>query len=184
MATDEAYKQRIKTHDYSALTILWNEIISDNAMDMGWNSGKALEYLVIRAFELSGAEVTYPYQVTLSKQVIEQIDGVVYYKGLSCLVESKEYQQDAVNFEPIAKLRNQLMRRPAATIASVFSLSGFTEPALTLSNFISPQTILLWEKDEIAYGLQNNNMGDCLWMKYRCCIEHGISNYNVISQSI
>ncbi|MCU0352569.1 MAG: hypothetical protein MUD08_02330 [Cytophagales bacterium] len=183
MATDDMYRQRVKAYDYAALLVLWEEININDATD-GWESGKALEYLVIRAFELSGSEVTYPYQVKFSKQVIEQIDGVVYHKGLACLVECKEYQQDAVNFEPIAKLRNQLMRRPAATVASIFSLSGFTEPALTLSNFVSPQTILLWEKDEIEYGLKNKNMSHCLWIKYKYCIEHGISNFNVISQSI
>ncbi len=44
----------------------------------------------------------------------------------------------SVNFEPIAKLRSQLMRRPSSAIASLFSMGGFTEPALSLLNFIYP----------------------------------------------
>ena len=43
----------------------------------------------------------------MGEDEVEQIDGIVYAEGLACLVESKD-QIKAVNFEPIAKLRNQL----------------------------------------------------------------------------
>ena len=49
-----------------------------------------LEYLVIRAFEVEGAPVTYPYTVFVGGTVVEQIDGAVYTDGLSCLVECKD----------------------------------------------------------------------------------------------
>jgi hypothetical protein len=59
------------------------------------------------------------------------------------LIECKDTFKE-VNIEAIAKLRNQLLRRPAATIVSVFSRSGFTEAKVTLTGFVAPQTILLW----------------------------------------
>jgi len=90
---------------------------------------------------------------TIKRNDLEQIDGVVYVNGLACLVECKDYQK-AINFEPIAKLRSQLMRRPSTTIASIFSIEGFTEPASILLDFIHPQTILAWEKNQIGYCLR------------------------------
>ncbi|MDM8551931.1 restriction endonuclease [Desulfobacterales bacterium HSG2] len=83
---------------------------------------------------------------------LEQIDGVVYTEGLAFLVECKD-QAENVNIEPVAKLRNQLSRRPPATMGMVFSRSGFTESAVMLEQKTSPQRILLWEGYEIAYAL-------------------------------
>jgi hypothetical protein len=145
-----------------------------------------LEYFILRAFELEGAEVRYPYSVPLnristqnSQRDMEQIDGVVYTQGIACLIECKDYKE-AINFEPIAKLRSQLMRRPSSTIASIFSLSGFTEPALMLLNFIQPQTILAWEKDEITYCLEKRSFCNALVRKYYKAIELGTYNFSAI----
>ncbi|UUO15978.1 MULTISPECIES: restriction endonuclease [Aphanizomenonaceae] len=87
----------------------------------------------------------------LDGEEIEQIDGVVYADGLSCIIECKDTAKP-VKIEPIAKLRNQLLRRPAATIGSIFSRSGFTEASETLAGFVAPQTILLWGGEEIKYS--------------------------------
>jgi hypothetical protein len=77
-----------------------------------WDEGKALEYLVLRAFQLDGAEVAWPYTVKVKDRIVEQIDGVMYVDSLACLIECKDTSQE-VNIEAIAKLRNQLLRRPA-----------------------------------------------------------------------
>jgi hypothetical protein len=53
----------------------------------------------------------------------------------------------------MAKLRNQLLRRPSGVIGCVFSSAGFTGPALTLARYMSPQAILLWQGPEIEYLL-------------------------------
>ena len=58
--------------------------------------------------------------------IVEQIDGAVHTNGLSCLIECKD-QAGNVNIDPIAKLRNQLLRRPPAVCGILFSTSGFTE---------------------------------------------------------
>ncbi len=186
MATESEYKTLIQAYDALQLIGLWKNIQEENTPE--WAPGKALEHLILRAFELENAEVRYPYSVPMntvyshnSKQHIEQIDGVVYTQGIACLIECKDHAE-AINFEPIAKLRRQLMRRPSATIASIFSMAGFTAPALTLLNFIHPQTILAWEKDEIAYCLENKHFCKSLVRKYRQAIEFGMYNFSAIDE--
>jgi hypothetical protein len=184
MTTESEYKTKIQTYSALELPDLWQNIQEGNTQD--WAAGKAFEYLILRAFELEKAEVRYPYSVPMStisssnsNRDMEQIDGVVYTQGVACLVECKDYTA-AINFEPIAKLRSQLMRRPSATIASIFSMAGFTDPALTLLNFIHPQTILAWEKDEITYCLEKENFCNSLVKKYRKAIELGTYNFSAI----
>ncbi|MBI3272877.1 MAG: hypothetical protein HYZ53_28070 [Planctomycetes bacterium] len=103
--------------------------------DEAWPPGKAFEYGILRVFELFGGEIVqWPFEVTVGPGVVEQIDGVVFDPDLRTyfLVESKQ-QAEPLNFEPIAKLRAQLERRPVSTMGLVFSPSGFTRPALVLA---------------------------------------------------
>lgn len=145
--------------------------------------GKALEYSILRAFEIEGATVRWPYSVKMDGDEIEQIDGVVYSDGLSCLIECKD-QNSNVNVEPIAKLRNQLLRRPSGVIGVVFSRTGFTEPAQTLARFTAPQTILLWSGDEFEFALTKKYMRKGLLAKFRNCIEHGLPDYNLAVEEL
>ncbi|NER21416.1 MAG: restriction endonuclease [Symploca sp. SIO1C2] len=170
------YEKKISDYDWHDLSQLWKSIESGNTP--GWESGKAFEYFILRAFQLEGAEVTWPYSVRVNGEELEQIDGVVYSDGIACLIECKDTAK-SVNIEPIAKLRNQLQRRPATAIGSVFSRSGFTEPAFTLAQFITPQTVLLWSGEEIYYALENKCFRQGLFKKYRFCIERGITYYNI-----
>jgi hypothetical protein len=165
--TDPEYEQQISTYGWLQLNDLWQAI--DVKDTPGWSKGKAFEYLIVRAFELSGAKVRYPYSVREDGQTIEQIDGVIYYHHFSCLLECKD-QTDPVNFEPIAKLRSQLMRR-ATTIGNVFSMSGFTEPALKLMRTLSPQIILLWQREEIELCLKGKDIIEAFLLKYRYYVE-------------
>lgn len=166
MPSEKDLKNRIQTYGWTELEILWQQIQEGNTPD--WASGKALEYFILRAFELEKAEVRYPYSVGN----VEQIDGVVYFENIACLIECKNCT-DPINFEPIAKLRSQLMRRPVTTIGSIFSISGITQPALKLLDTIQPQTILIWEQAEIHYCLENKNFCASLIKKYRAEIEFG-----------
>jgi hypothetical protein len=183
MATKSELENECSIREYKnweELKALWQDIQNDNTSP-NWQSGKAFEYLIIRAFELevSSKKVRYPYGVSMNvispkenDKDLEQIDGVVYVEGIACLIECKDYRKK-IDFEPIAKLRNQLMRRPSGTIASIFSMEGFTEPAMMLLNFIYPQTILAWEADEIEYCLQNESFSEGLIEKYRKAVEEG-----------
>lgn len=187
MATEADYQEKIKSFTWNDLEELWNEIQQQRTS--GWDSGKALEYLVLRAFQLDDAEIRWPYSVRLQAngEELEQIDGVVYIGELACLTECKDYhdkqgKKKSVNFQPIAKMRNQLMRRPSSTIGSIFSSGGFTSPALTLANFTYPQTILLWSGDEIEYCLKKKNLCQALTTKYRKCVEFGVHNYDITTE--
>lgn len=163
---------------------MW-KLLRDGLPVVGWSPGKALEYLLLRAFEIEGAEVEWPYSVRdeIAGGVLEQIDGVVYCDGLACLIEAKDVAT-ALNVEPLAKLRNQLMRRPSIAIGAVFSRSGYTQPALTLARFLAPQTILLWEADDIDVALPSSGMRRGLRVKFRSAIQSGEFHYALAAEVI
>jgi hypothetical protein len=172
----------IQSLDWEGLRLLWDQIMTRNTP--GWDAGKAFEYLVLRAFQLDGAEVKWPYRVQLFGQEVEQIDGVVYCSHLSCLVESKDLSEDPVDISPIAKLRNQLLRRPSGIVGLVFSRTGFTDPSRLLSQFSLPNTILLWSGQEVRYALDREIICELLILKYRVCIEHGLPDYLITERDI
>jgi hypothetical protein len=175
--TEAEYRDKVGTLDHTGLVGLWEEIEAGNTP--GWEPGKAFEYSVLRAFELEGARVTWPYRVELAGQVVEQIDGVIYAADLVCLVESKQHSQP-INIETIAKLRNQLARRPVSAIGLVFSYAGFTEPARLLTRYLAPQTILLWTREEIEHALRGQQMVLGLALKFKYAVEHCVPDYNLL----
>jgi hypothetical protein len=105
---------------------LWKDIQARTTAPT-WPAGKALEYLIVRGFELEGTSVVWPFSVRdpETNEELEQIDGVVYAQGLSAVVEAKDFDdRSKVNIEPIAKLRSQLLRRPSGVLGAVFSRTG------------------------------------------------------------
>ncbi|HEV7589801.1 MAG TPA: restriction endonuclease [Longimicrobium sp.] len=167
-ATD--YAARIRALDWEGLRDLWDRSARGTAA--GWPPGKAFEYLILRAFELDGAVVRFPFEVTLGDAVIEQIDGVVYSGHLSCLIEAKD-TADPVDVGALAKIRTQLARRPGGTLGAVFSRSGFTDPAVALAGYFAPHAVLLWSGEEVTECLQERNISSVLLAKFRECVEHG-----------
>ena len=109
--------------------------------------------------------------------VAEQIDGAVYHGGFACPVESKDYS-DPNNIEPIAKLRNQLTRRPVGALGLLFARNGFTEPAKTLTRMINPLNILLWEFEELEKGLSTGTMCQALKTKFFYAVEMAIPDHD------
>ena len=180
MPTAAEYRKKIESlQTRDSRVSLYSQICSGTTD--GWEPGKAFEYLVLRAFELEQAEVTWPYQVSLLGSTVEQIDGAVYavhHGSLWCLVEAKD-TAEKINVEPIAKLRNQLIRRPSTTVGLVFSRSGFTEVARTLAQFMAPQSILLWEGDEFQHALVEGILIESLFEKFRRLIEHGEASFDI-----
>ena len=167
MPTGIEYQQRIAAYNSLQLLQLWQEI--QTGLTPGWDPGKAFEYLVIRAFELEGAAVTYLFLVRLGGgTVVEQIDGAVsvYSGGLSCLVECKD-QEGNLAIDPVAKLRNQLLRRPLGVVGLVFSSTGVTESMLILAQYSANQAILLWNSSDLTYALSHQRMHVGLTQKYR-----------------
>lgn len=181
MPTGAEYQVRIEEFSWEELQTLWMAIEQRDTTE--WEAGKAFEYLILRAFQLDGAEVRWPYSVQLFGEEIEQIDGAVYCAGLSCLVESKDLAEN-VAIAPVAKLRNQLLRRPVGTVGLMFSRTGFTDPARVLAHFALPQAILLWSGEEIAYALRQKTICELLVLKYRVCVESGLPDYDVRERDI
>jgi len=182
MATSLEYQNKISKFDKADLVNLWEEIKIGATPDR--DQGKTFEYLIIRAFEIEGAAVRYPYSVKLDdNEIIEQIDGAIYFENFSCLIESKN-TDEPMNIEPVAKLRNQLLRRPSAVIGIIFSKSGFTSPAITLARFLSPQTILLWTGEDLEYALKRRSMKVGLRAKFYHCVENALPDYNLLEMEV
>ena len=182
--TANEYERLIRQYDYKKLIKLWENVKKSEAIK-GWGTGKAFEYLILRGFELEGGETRYSYSVTMGevvyseeKRTIEQIDGAIYLEGLSFLVECKDQSED-IDIEAIAKLRNQLLRRPAGIIGVVFSRTAFTDSAVRLARFVSPQAILLVTGAEIDAALRGKYLCKGLVAKYRACVEKGMPDYNI-----
>jgi hypothetical protein len=176
MATETDYQQRITAYDHAQLLTLWEEIQADDTP--GWEPGKAFEYLVIRSFELEGATVTYPFSVRLGGTIVEQIDGAIYSDGLACLVECKD-QGGNLSIDPVAKLRNQMLRRPAGVVGLVFNTGGFTNGVKILARYSANQAILLWNGVDIECSLGNQEMRAGLVKKYRYCVERALPDYSL-----
>lgn len=166
---------KIRALGWAGLRDLWVKIQADDTPD--WPPSFTFEYLVVRAFDLDGAVVRWPYRSILDGVVTEQIDGVVVAAGLHALIESKA-QKDSVTIEPIAKLRNQLMRRPVATIGLFFITSSYTPPALILAKYLTGQTILLWHSTEIDFALETEKIVLLLQAKYLACVKDGVPSTN------
>ncbi len=179
MPTTTENTRRVRALGWVGLKQLWARISRGETDD--WGAGKAMEFLILRAFQLDRADVTWPYDVSSDGKAIEQIDGVVYCDGLAVLLESKDYSK-AVNFEPIAKLRQQLTRRPPSAIGCCFARSGFTQEAILLAQRNTPQNVLLWYGDEILFSLRKRQIRKGLVAKYRHSVEHALPDFKINRQ--
>lgn len=170
---EEQYVQRIRAMDRPALMRLWERLWDGRKLD-DWPPGKAFELLVLRAFEQEGAYVVWPYLVSplapldLSGMV-EQIDGAIYVDGMSCLVESK-HQRAPIHFGPVARFKARLDRRPPGVLGLMFSVSGFTDPALREAYIHPVRNVLLWDGADIAFAIRHG-MRAGLQAKWRWAVE-------------
>ncbi|MGO8675310.1 MAG: hypothetical protein ACLQVX_05510 [Limisphaerales bacterium] len=175
MPTAAQYEQMIGCLRYPGIIRLWGRIQAKNTP--GWDAGKALEYLILRAFQIEGATVAWPYQINSGNGTIEQIDGIVYSDYLTCIFECKNLK-GALDYDTIAVLHLQLQRRPAGVIGCCFSTGGFTLPALDLT-VRGRQEIALWDNDDIDYALRAHKMRKALLAKYRHCVERAMPDLNL-----
>lgn len=177
---DVRYKRLAQSLGWGDLRSLWAEIKSGSTPD--WHNGKALEHLVARGFELSGLEVEYPYYVPPGGRVIEEIDGIVYLGQMPFLIECKD--RDGVDIETFAKLRNQLMRRPPATMGCIFSTGAFSSTALILADFAIPHQITLWSSEDIETALGEEDFKKPLLKKYHNLCKYGMTELSPIYKSL
>jgi hypothetical protein len=156
---------------------MWDVLYAGDNLP-GWPPGRALEYLVLRAFQLEGAQVTWPYEVRKRDVLLEQVDGAVYFDGLTCLIETKAHS-GPIDFMPISRMKARLLRRPRTVTGAVFSIGEFTEAALHLADALPPPDVLLWDGDDIDWALRRRAMRVGMRKKQRYAIEHGFVNLDL-----
>lgn len=175
--TDEGrgseYQRRVLALDHSGLLELWQGLQA-GVSPPDWPAGVLLEYLILRAFQLEGAEVTWPYRVYRNGVLLEQIDGVVYFDGVSCLVECKDMTR-AVDTLAIVKLKSQILRRPPTTIGALLCTGEVSQAAFTLVEMLPPPDVLLWEGEEIDQALRGHQLLKGMRRKLRYAVEMGFA---------
>jgi len=164
MGRERRYVEQIRVLDRLGLIRLWEWIQAGLPIE-GWATGKAFEYLILRAFELEQAEVIWPYSVGRS----EQIDGALFVDGMSCLIEAKEHTSP-IGLGPIARLRARLDQRPPGVIGLLFSVNGFTRAAIDTLQRLPTQNVLLWNGLDLTQALMSG-MRAGLQAKWRKAVE-------------
>lgn len=187
MVADKEYVERVKDYGWSDVAALWDDVLDCRTPE--WDSGKALEYVVLKGFELSGATVRWPYAVTLLESThVEQIDGMVYVAGIAAMVECKDFATSSnrarlsVGHDPIAKLQGRLTRRPSTLVGCLFTSGRYSEAAILMSHFTKPATILCRNGDDIAQCVSRRDFAGALTHKYRACLEEGDHHAGVHSR--
>lgn len=147
----------------SDLRALWRRIKAREPLD-DWPPGRALEFVVLRAFQLERARVVWPYV-----NANEQIDGAIHTDGLACIVETKDHAS-AIGFEAIAKLALQVQRRPGAALGLIFSTSEFSLPVIEAVSVHPIRNVLLWQGSDLDLALRHG-MRAALRIKWREAVE-------------
>lgn len=176
----QSYIDLAQGMDWPELKELWTAIKAGSTA--GWDDGKALEHLVIRAFELNKLDAEYPYDVPPGGNPVEQIDGIVYWENLAFLIECKDKESNDVSV--VAKMRHQLERRPSTTFGCIFVAGSFTPPALLLTDMTPPQRVLLWQAEDIENALEHENFATVLLKKYRHLCRFGMTDYSPFYRSL
>nr|WP_246356913.1 restriction endonuclease [Pyxidicoccus fallax] len=153
------------------LLAFWRRVRQRERIE-GWAPGRAFEFLLLRAFQLEGARVVWPYVSDL-----EQIDGSVYVDGLACLVEAKDHVEP-IGFDAIARLAMRMQRRPAPAMGLLCSTSGFTWPALRAVAAHPIRNVLLWNDTDLSLALKQG-MRSALRRKWRGAVEEGAMDHRL-----
>ncbi len=137
-------------------------------------AGSVFERWIVEAFRLDGADVDAPYVVTMttSRRPMEQIDGLVRSHWQAFIIESKNWAKD-VDFAPIARLNEQVQRRPPSTLGLVFSSKGFTSACIDLVAMIRPLRILLFDRLDLEHVVRERNMVIALQTKWHLAVKYG-----------
>jgi hypothetical protein len=100
----------------------------------------------------------------------------VFLDHIPFLIECKD--KDVVDIVAIAKLRNQLLRRPPTTMGCVFITGAYTLQALILADFAVPHQITLWSGDDIEAALEAHDFREMLVKKYNDLCMFGLTDYS------
>lgn len=157
--------KRIQTYNWAKLERLWNKI--RDSKKTGWADGKALEYMFVRAFDLEGAEVVYPYNNQVLKAQ-EQIDGYVYVRdlGTGFIIECKDWSEN-VSFDEMAKLHGRLIYRMASTYGIFLSKTGYTPSAVELMYVMQPHNVIMWNSEDVDECFKKHKFLKALKYKFQ-----------------
>lgn len=176
--TDAERLSRAKSLTHRQLMRHWRRLREGKPMGAWGGRGYALEYIFLRGFDLElestrYEEVRWPYGFTseqLRLGTLEQIDGAIYTRLGTFLVESKCLSKE-VDVEPLAKLRFRLEGRPPLTMGILVSASGFTQVAKLYASFATPLNVLLWTAEDIDATLPQQRLMDGVRRKLRQAVE-------------
>ena len=171
MGREEEYVARARALQPRQLLDFWSRLMQSPTVE-DWEPGRALEYFILRAFELEGARVVWPYTNEL-----EQVDGALYVDGLSCIVECKHWSS-LIDVTPIARLKLRLDRRPPGTLGLMFGVPGFTSKATEEVQLNPVRNVLLWEGSDITWALKRG-LRIALNAKWRQAVENGLLLYDL-----
>jgi hypothetical protein len=107
---------------------------------------------------------------------------MVFLGQIAFLLECKD--TETVDIEVIAKLSNQLSRRPPTTMGCVFTTGRYTEQALMLADFAVPHRIILWTSDDIEEALAARDFKRLLVKKYEDLCMFGLTDYSPYFRSL
>jgi hypothetical protein len=118
-------------------------------------AGDVFERWVIEAFRLSGMVGHTAFRVPLrtSANTQEQIDGLIFDGWQAFLVEAK-FWTPGVDFSPIVVFNDIVDSRPAGTLGLFFSAFGYTGPAKDCAELLRPIRVLLFDRDDLNWALQ------------------------------
>ena len=176
-----------KNYNHQDLIRVWENMIEPRVSQNNISPQLAFRHLIVRAFELEGAEVRFPYHVKedSERDALEHLDGVIYIDGHSCIVESRCLSKGGVTSRRanvssghISRFRNKLLNRPGYAIGMVFSATGFSPSALMQAQLSLPQTILLWSVEEIKECLYRQTFAKAFKIKNRRFFEQLIPDYD------
>lgn len=173
--TARDFETEARAWERADLLRIW-ELIKAGQPIAGWPPGKAFEYLVVRAFDIEGARVLWPFEVVYPQRfgTMEQVDGVVYFGERAFLLESKNLSEPMA-VEAVARLRMRLESRPPGTMGVLFSVQDFTLPTEVFTQFATPLNVLLWESEDLDMALTTASMVTSLRAKLAYATEHGLS---------
>lgn len=164
-------EREAKTWSRDDLLRIWARIKARQPIP-GWPQGKPFEYLVVRAFDLEGLRIRWPYAVTYRQKlgIVEQNDGFIYLGDRPFLVESKDLS-DPLEVESVAKLRFRLESRPPGTMGVLFNSSRFSLATEVFAQFAVPLNVVLWRGQDFDYALPIAQMAAGLQAKLDAATE-------------
>jgi len=89
-----------------------------------------------------------------ASSTLEEIDGLIFDGWQAFLVETK-CEGKRIAIDPIFRLHLMAEQRPIGTMGLIFSMSGFTAPALELSDRLRPIRVLLFNDLDIDWALRS-----------------------------